>query len=140
VGFRRNITIKHSPNQKMSKLFNPKNKIRTELPELNRRLLVRNHSMLSQRFTIVQNEQIITEPIKKLINNFTLEVFQHVHEYESRNLVKLKLCRDGLALLYTEMDKKHPDIIGKLRDRKRQNKARINIQKSIDYKNKMGLI
>ena len=124
----------------MSKLFNPKNKIRTEFPEFNKRLLVRNHSMLSQRFTIVQNEQKITAPIKILITNFTLEVFQHVYEYKTRSLVKLSLCRDGLALLYEEMDKKHPDIIGKLRDSKRQNKARINIQKTTEYKNNMGLI
>jgi hypothetical protein len=115
----------------MSKLFNPKNKIRTELPEFNRRLLVRNHSMLSQRFTIVHNELKITAPIKILITNFTLEVFQHVYEYKTRSLVRLSLCRDGLGLLFEEMDKKHPDILGKLRDRKRQNKARINIQKAL---------
>lgn len=111
--------------------------MRTELPEFNKRLLVRNHSMLSQRFTIVQNELKITAPIKILITNFTLEVFQHVYEYKTRSLVRLSLCRDGLGLLFEEMDKKHPDILGILRDRKRQNKARINIQKTTEYKNKM---
>lgn len=117
----------------MGKLFNPKSAKRTEKPEGDKRLIVSNHSLLSQRFTIIQNEQKITAPIRTLIINFTLEVFQHLYEYESRNLVKLKLCRDGLALLYTEMDKKHPDIIGKLRDRKRQSKARRNIRKSIEF-------
>ena len=124
----------------MGKLFNPKSAKRTEKPEGDRRLIVSNHSLLSQRFTIIQNEQKITAPIKILITNFTIEVFQHVYEYKTRSLVKLSLCRDGLALLYKEMDKKYPDIIGKLRDSKRQNKARINIQKTSDYKNKMGLI
>lgn len=124
----------------MGKLFNPRTAKRTEKPEGDRRLIVSNHSLLSQRFSIIQNEQKITAPIKYLITHFTLEVFQHVYEYNTRSLVRLSLCTEGLALLYTEMDKKHPDIIGKLRDRKRQSKARINIQKSIEYKNKMGLI
>jgi hypothetical protein len=117
----------------MSKLFNPKSAKRTEKPEADRRLIVSNHSLLSQRFTIIQNEHKITAPIIILINHFTLEVFQHVYEYKSRNLVSLKLSSDGLAILYSEMDKKHPDIIGKLRDRKRQSKAKRNIRKRLEF-------
>jgi hypothetical protein len=111
------------------KLYNPLKKQRAELPEYDKRLLVRNHSLLSQRFSIDSNKMKITDSLEKLIDKYPLEVFRHIYEYKTRKLTKLTLCSVGYSMLYKKMDLIHPDIIDKLRDRKRQNKARLNLKK-----------
>jgi hypothetical protein len=113
----------------MTKLYNPIKRKRTEIPEKNKRLLVRNHSLLSQRFSICVEDKKTTDTIGNLIENYPLQIYQHVYEYKTRKLVKLTLCSIGLNMLYEKMDSNHPDIIGKLRDRKRQNKAKLNLIK-----------
>jgi hypothetical protein len=113
----------------MNKLYNPSKEKRCEVPEHDRRLLVREHSMISQRFTIILDTQKITNTIGDLIDKYPLNVYQHVYEYRTRKLVKLTLCSVGLKMLYNKMDSTHPDIIGKLRARKRKNKARLKLIK-----------
>lgn len=112
----------------MNSLYNPKKHLRSELPECDKRLLVRKHSLISQRFTIKVNEQSITLPIGKLIDKYPLAIYRHVYEYRTRELIRLTLCSRGLEKLWKMMETHHPDIFGKLRDRKRQNKARLNLK------------
>jgi len=119
----------------MTRLYNPKRKMRSEAPEKNKRLLVRDHSLLSQRFGINHNGKIIHSNLLDLITHYPLDVFRHIYEYKTRKLVRLRLCSVGYEMLFKMMDLKHPDIIDKHRARKRNNKARISVMNKLNDTN-----
>jgi hypothetical protein len=114
----------------MTKLYNPSEKIRAEIPEYDKRLQLRNHTLLGQRVAINHENTRIVDYLQTLIENYPLSVYWHVFEYRNRGLLRLKLCKRGYAFLFKQMDSKHFDVIEKLRIRKRQNKAILNLKKN----------
>jgi hypothetical protein len=113
----------------MKKLYNPKSRMRTEIPEFDKRLQFRNHTLLGHRVAVIHENIRIIDTLLVLIEKYPLTVYRHVFEYKTRGIQRIKLCRDGYDLLCKQMDLKHKDIIDKLRIRKRQNKARLNLKK-----------
>lgn len=124
------VPLGSNPNTtNMAKLYNPSEKIRAELPEYDKRLQLRNHTLLGQKVAIIHENTRIVDYLQTLIENYPLSVYWHVFEYSKRDLQRLELCRSGYDFLCKQMDSKHFDVIENLRIKKRKNKAMLNLKK-----------
>jgi hypothetical protein len=113
----------------MKKIYNPNDHMRAEMPESNKRLQLKNTTLLSQKFglCLVKNEPKVWDTLENHIENYPLKVFNHVYKYNTNNIQKLTLCSVGLNQLYKKLEVVCPKVIANLRKDKYKNKAKRNV-------------
>jgi hypothetical protein len=117
----------------MKKIYNPKDQMRPEMPETDKRLQLRKTSLLRQRFGIsrIKNEDILWDTIENHIENYPEEVFNHIYKYKTNGIQRLTLCRVGLSKLHEKLEIVKPILIGNLRKEKFIAKAKMNVAKEL---------
>ena len=115
----------------MKKIFNPKDQMRTEIPESDKRLQVRKITMLNQRVGICVNKDgpSIWDTLENHIENHPIEVFYHLYHYKTRNIQRLTLCGVGFMKLQKKIEEVKPQLLSRLREKKYVDKAKRNVSK-----------
>ena len=125
------LVDRDSKKKNMKKIFNPKDQMRTEIPESDKRLQVRKITMLNQRVGICVNkdEPSIWDTVENHIENHPIEVFYHLYEYKTRYIQRLTLCGVGLKKLQKKIEEVKPQLLSRLRKKKYVDKAKRNVSK-----------
>jgi hypothetical protein len=115
----------------MKKIYNPKDRMRTEMPESDKRLQLKNITLLNQRFglCLVKNEPKVWDTLENHIENYPECIFNHVYHFKTKEIQKLTLCGIGLKQLYIKLEMVCPKLIANLRKEKYKNKAKRNVAK-----------
>ncbi len=115
----------------MRKIYNPKDQMRSEMPEHNKRLQVRKITLLNQQFGICidENKTRIWDTVENHIENYPVAVYNHIYKYKTNEIQKLTLCSVGLKKIQKKIEEVKPTLISSLRTKKYMDKVNARVSK-----------